>query len=141
MLILWVFVIAAIVWVIRAYVRSNQPGPASPSRTTRRHFRTELRGITHPNEDGTDRQEFIRALSEGEELRLVPDPDNPFDADAVLVMRGNGNVLGYLPAHTEVARKLSVGWRFRTVVAGTYRLRDDSRLGVHLEIESIPPGA
>ena len=121
------------------YVCGDWRSSTALHRVLDQHFVVRNR-ITWEREKGRGARSNWKNASEDVWFATVGD-EYTFDADAVLVMRANGNVLGYLPAHTDVARKLSVGWRFRTVVAGTYRLRDDSRLGVHLDIESIPPGS
>jgi HIRAN domain len=61
-------------------------------------FRTMIAGVTKQNTDGTDRQALIKALSLGEELRLVREPSNPYDRYAVAVLRASGEQLGYVPA-------------------------------------------
>jgi len=44
-----------------------------------------------------DRQDVVAALTPDEQLRLVREPTNPHDPNAVLVQRQDGGVLGYLP--------------------------------------------
>jgi len=61
-------------------------------------FRTMIAGVTKQNADGTDRQALIKALRPGEELRLVREPNNPYDRYAVAVFRVSGEQLGYVPA-------------------------------------------
>jgi hypothetical protein len=61
-------------------------------------FRTMIAGVTKQNTDGTDRQALIKALSLGEELRLVREPSNLYDRYAVAVLRASGEQLGYVPA-------------------------------------------
>ncbi len=58
---------------------------------------TRIVGVTHPNHDGTSRQEYLRGCSRGEMLRLVPEPDNSFDVNAVKVETESGYQVGYLP--------------------------------------------
>jgi hypothetical protein len=59
-----------------------------------RRFSTTLKGVTHENADGVLRQEVIRRCSIGEELKLVPEPDNPFDDRVVKVCRQDGEQIG-----------------------------------------------
>ena len=61
-------------------------------------FRTTIAGVTKPSPDGTDRQALIKTLKRGEELRLVREPNNPYDKYAIEVFRASGRHLGYIPA-------------------------------------------
>lgn len=61
-------------------------------------FRTTIRGVTKQNRDGTDRQVLVKTLRPGEELKLVREPENPYDKYAVAVFRSTGEQLGYVPA-------------------------------------------
>ena len=54
-------------------------------------------GVRHANDDGTSRQEAINQCRPPEVLRLVLEPNNPVDPNAVKVMRQNGKQLGYVP--------------------------------------------
>ncbi|HEX4770474.1 MAG TPA: HIRAN domain-containing protein [Bryobacteraceae bacterium] len=59
-----------------------------------RSFFTKVAGVTHEG-----RQRIVARCSVGEELRLVRDPNNPFDAGAIKIMRLNGQQLGFIPQH------------------------------------------
>jgi hypothetical protein len=59
-------------------------------------FWSKVAGVTHQNSDGTSRQEILKRCEARELLRLVPEPDNPVDRDAIAVLRQNGEQLGYL---------------------------------------------
>jgi hypothetical protein len=61
-------------------------------------FHTRIAGVTKQNTDGTDRQALIKTLSQGEAVRLVREPNNPYDKYAVAVFRTSGEQLGYIPA-------------------------------------------
>jgi hypothetical protein len=61
-------------------------------------FRTTIRGVTKQNYDGTERQSLIKKLKPGEELKLVREPNNPYDKYAIAVCRLSGEQLGYVPA-------------------------------------------
>ena len=62
------------------------------------HFFTKVVGVTHPNSDGSDRQEIIQGCKPCEQVFLRPEPENPFDPNAIAVDREQGEQLGYLPA-------------------------------------------
>lgn len=61
-----------------------------------RQFHLRLAGVKHCNEDGVKRQSIIKRCTVGEELRLIPEPDNPFDSCAIRVCRLNGETIGYI---------------------------------------------
>lgn len=88
--------------------------PTTPSHW--KEFPTKLAGVTHPNADGSDRQELIRRYARpGEPLLLVPEPNNPYSPNAIAVylVRSEGIFnkrevryqLGYL--REEVAMELT----------------------------------
>ncbi|HVW08856.1 MAG TPA: HIRAN domain-containing protein, partial [Bryobacteraceae bacterium] len=63
-------------------------------------FYSKLVGVTHDNDDGVNRQFIIRSCLPGDRLRLVRQPNNPYDNNAVFVTRQNGDGLGYLDRRT-----------------------------------------
>lgn len=45
---------------------------------------TKVAGVTFDNDNGTNRQDIIGIYAkEGDTVALVPEPDNPYDANAV----------------------------------------------------------
>jgi hypothetical protein len=60
-------------------------------------FRSQVAGVTYENADGSSRQAVLGRCQEGEALKLVREPSNPYDGNAVGVRRSNGEQLGYLP--------------------------------------------
>ena len=96
-------------------------------------FFTKVVGVSHNNEDGTSRQAIVRCCREGESLLLQREPNNQFDANAVRVLRQNGEQLGYLPAHvvgTGIASDLDGGRTFHVIVDAITG-RDKEMLGVN----------
>jgi single-stranded-DNA-specific exonuclease len=61
---------------------------------------TKIVGVTYDN-----RQAVIGKLQVGEEVRLVRDPQNPFDANAIQVVNLNGQQCGFLSR--DLAAKLA----------------------------------
>lgn len=61
-------------------------------------FRTAIVGVTYKNDDGTDRQTFVKKLKVGDMLNLVREPSSPHDRHAIAVHNQSGDQLGYLPA-------------------------------------------
>jgi len=63
-----------------------------------KEFNIKATGVSFENEDsGTDRQLVIKDTSLGEHLMLIPEGDNPYDGNAVRIVRFDGMALGYLP--------------------------------------------
>lgn len=48
-----------------------------------REIRTKVVGVTHDNNDGSNRQKWVRKLIEGDFLFFLHDPDNPHDPNAI----------------------------------------------------------
>jgi hypothetical protein len=63
---------------------------------TIRHIATKVAGASQRNADGSARQTLIAKVRQGERLVLVPEPDNPYDANALKICRSTGEQLGYL---------------------------------------------
>jgi hypothetical protein len=102
-----------------------------------RHFHTKIVGVTHRNDDGSDRQNLIRNCRLFEALVLDHQEDNPHDANAVRVCRQNGKQLGYLNSKlaAEVVSKSKRGYRFVAFVKDiTGGKRKGQSLGVNLLI-------
>jgi hypothetical protein len=59
-------------------------------------FATKVRGVSHKNPDGTDRQKIIKKCEEGEILDLVREPDNPYNIANIAVFRKSGEQIGNL---------------------------------------------
>jgi hypothetical protein len=116
-------------------VRSAHPvEPAKPG------FFTKVVGVSYENKDGTSRQSIIERCRPGEILRLVREPDNPHDTNAVKVLRQNGEQLGYLPGHvvmTGLARDMDRGNYFRVEVEAITR-GGEQILGVNIRIADVP---
>lgn len=70
-------------------------------------FYSKIVGVKRHNWDGIARVQIIEDCAEGEALHLVPEPDNEFDLNAIMVLRHpDGAQLGYLDRHAaeQVAR-------------------------------------
>jgi hypothetical protein len=85
----------------------SQDAPPQPE--TGRTFRSAVAGESYRNGDGSSRQEILRRCRTGEEILLVPEPDNPHDSDAVKVQRHNGEQIGYLPRGHRLADEIAAG--------------------------------
>lgn len=74
-----------------------------------RTFTVSVTGVTHSNEDGTDRQTILSRSKPGEIIKLAREYDNEFDSDAVAVFNAKLEQLGYLPKGDRLARHLDSG--------------------------------
>jgi hypothetical protein len=100
-------------------------------------------GVTRHNHDGSDRQEIAQACRGGERLTLRREPDNPQDANAVAVVRGNGDQVGYLSAGVaeQIAPLLDAGAPITAVVSEvTGGTPDRPTYGVNLHIHDNGDG-
>ena len=76
---------------------------------------------------------LFRHLAAGDEVRLIREPDNAYDANAIRV-EWNNRVLGYLPGNENraLARQMDFGHRLRGRIVQLSRHRDPNR---RVEIE------
>lgn len=63
---------------------------------TRRSFHSKILGVTATNEDGYSRQRLIKRLRVGTVLKLVRDPGNRYDPNAIEICTRKGKMIGYL---------------------------------------------
>lgn len=69
-------------------------------------FHTKLAGVSKKNSDGSSRQKIIEeCVWKGHPLDLIPEPDNPYDKNAVGVWWSKDRQIGYLSA--QVAETVS----------------------------------
>jgi hypothetical protein len=71
--------------------------PSEPKLPTGVYF-CVVKGVTHSNDDGTSRSEAMQFCSIGDTVKLVPDPGNVHDADAMRVVLLSGQQIGYISA-------------------------------------------
>lgn len=78
-----------------------------------RSFRIYIAGTQYTNDDGTDRQAFIKKCKAGEELILIKTPSK-YDEYGIQIYRKNGECLGWIPAkysyefNTEMDRGIAI---------------------------------
>lgn len=102
--------------------------------TNGKSFYGRVAGTTQWNDDGTQRQAAIAELRSCDELQLVPEPDNPHDANAVRVLSPTGKQIGYLEARLagETVRRTHKGITTRAFVSNLSGGRAGQSLGVVL---------
>lgn len=107
-----------------------------------RVFYKHILGINLKNLDGTSRQDIINRCHEGEELVLVPEPDNCHNAGAVKVCCRNGEQIGSLPVNSgRMARELTAGWTFRATIDDIYPFEENPRKhGVRVRLRVLTTG-
>jgi hypothetical protein len=100
------------------------------------HFFGQVAGESHRNHDGTDRQTIISRCTVGEPLILEHEPDNPYDINAIRVLRRNGEQIGYLERAFagEVVSRTAKGHVYRAAIADIGRPQRHAPYGVALLI-------
>lgn len=75
-------------------------------------FFTKVAGVTHKNDDGTERQKILKNCKAGEKLRLIHEPMSQ-DKSGIKVCRENGEQIGWLNSilAAEIAPRLDKGSR------------------------------
>jgi len=87
------------------------------------------------------RQHTIRRCREGERVILKREPNNPYDKNAIAVLRQDGDQIAYLSRHNAawVAELMDKGERLEAKVAHiTGGTRDKPTRGVLIEIDTEP---
>jgi hypothetical protein len=111
---------------------------SSPSQGEHRIFFAQVHGIDHKNSDGSRRQAIIANCHVGEELVLVPEPSNRYDANAVRICRKSGDQLGYWLADGRMADNLAIGWTYRVTIDEIYSFKENHKKhGVRLRVEVL----
>ncbi len=58
----------------------------------------EVKGVMHPNDDGTSRIAAQQLCSVGDAVKLIPEPSNEYDRNAIRVLLQTGEQIGYISA-------------------------------------------
>jgi hypothetical protein len=64
-----------------------------------------IAGVKYTNRDGVLRSEILKSCKKGQVLTLERDPRNKYDANAILILNGQGEDLGFVPK--EIAKTLA----------------------------------
>lgn len=108
--------------------------PLTPEDRSYDPFVCAVAGVTFKNDDGSDRQRFIRRrVSAGDHADLVREPKNKYDKNAVAVYVHNHKI-GYLRADVteRQAKKMDDG--MHELVANVRAVRGSDPVGVYLNI-------
>ncbi len=100
-----------------------KPTTKPPSGWLKREFNTLIAGVEYV----PDGVALLRQLCVGDRVKLLREPDNQHDKNAVAVLNEAGQKLGYIPAKiaAELARSLE---------------HDDGRVSNVLVVEKVAPG-
>jgi len=92
-------VVGLLGWIVSRislwFTSDRMPAVTLRSTTPSQSFHTKIVGVTHDNDDGSSRQRFIRKLRVGQRLKLIRDPGNGYDRNAIAVF-DRRRQLGYL---------------------------------------------
>lgn len=83
---------------IEAAKQTHRPNPPSKQGPAKGVYFCQVKGITYNNDDGTSRLEAIKQCSIGDAVKLVSDPQNPHDKNAIRVLLASGQQIGYISA-------------------------------------------
>ncbi len=94
---------------------------------------SKIVGVTFEN-----RQNLIKELNVNEELKLVREPNNQFDKNAVAVYCGI-NQLGYIGARLAkvLAPRIDAGTKYQCFVSAVTGGDDGAKYGANILIEAI----
>lgn len=95
-------------------------------------FHTKVAGVTYEG-----RQQYVKRLLVGEKLRLLREPSNTYDRNAVAVLDTHGNTIGYLSREiaAKMAPRIDAGESFDVAVTAVTGAEYD-RFGVNIHIQS-----
>lgn len=124
-------IIYLIVWLCK---RNKKPAdlPAAPSAVLR-DFNTKVVGVTFGNDDGTSRQEIIRACKPGDDIIFKPVPTAEYP-DAVGVFNKRGQQLGHLGADLAAEHKSKYPNNPMSVTVNNITGGGDKNYGCNLHI-------
>ena len=118
--------------------RADLLGPPTRVVGLGRHYTVELRGVTEQNDDGTERQQVLRACSIGEELQLDINLHRRDGADPLKIRRKSGEQLGFVTPVSDVTDKLVEGRIFRVKLSKVYPHRGHAgTYGAVLDFEEV----
>jgi len=83
---------------------------------------------------GTEAESIVREAKNGDQVRLVRDPENRFDPNAVMVMIGVLHV-GFIPAPMAARLAPSMDAHGKTEVVGRFAVTADRRPSVEVDGE------
>ena len=104
-------------------------------------FYTKIVGVTNKNNDGTNRQNLIRSCKSGDKLKLVLEPDNKFDKNAVKVCTLDNKQLGYISKDLRIYQTMKKSKLNVEIANITGENKSNSNLGCNIKISIIGAGS
>ena len=97
-------------------------------------FHTKVAGVSF---DG--RQRIVRQTQVGEILSLVREPNNPYDSNAIMVINGSGNQLGFIPKEiaSNLASDMDSGSKYIATVTAITGTNPGDTMGVNILVKQI----
>ena len=104
-------------------------------------FSLDVVGADHPNKGGGNRRFEILICEPGETIRLVPEPTNPADPNAVAVYSAREVQIGYLRADRApyIASRLRLGQDVRAIFHDKRPWGATIRLNLDGATPALPP--
>ncbi|WP_298366441.1 HIRAN domain-containing protein [uncultured Lutibacter sp.] len=80
----------------------------------RKVFLIYVAGSRYENSDGSSRIKYLLGLTNSDKLKLIREPDNPFDQYAIKVVYGNNFQIGYIPMEKSkiITEYLTQGYKY-----------------------------
>lgn len=63
----------------------------------KRTFWINVVGIQYENKDGSSRKKYLLKLTNSDTIKLIREPDNPYDQNAIKLVYGDNFQIGYIP--------------------------------------------
>jgi hypothetical protein len=107
------------------------------------HYFTKVMGVSRNNANGCSRQRILAGCNQWEKLSLFHEENNPVDKNAVQVLRGDGQQIGYLDARlaADIIKRSEQKTRFAVFVSNiTGGTRTKPLMGCNLLIVEVPDG-
>lgn len=101
-----------------------------------RHFFLHVVGVSHRNPDHSSRQQILQDCTVGDELKLIRDPSNHFDSNAIMVCTRGEEQIGFVDReHAErLSQDLDRGIQMRAHVNSIGLAHDEKHWGMTIRV-------
>jgi len=100
-------------------------------------YESKVVGVSQSNADGSSRQQnIIREVRENAPLYLETEPSNPFDPNAIKVLSGQKNQIGYLNKGLAAKVKPALDNQAEVIAKATW-VSGEKTKGVGIRIELV----
>ena len=99
-------------------------------------IRTKIVGVSFNNEDGSNRQELIKQLNEGDILTIKHEPENKYDSNSHII-KHNDKIIGHLKKELaeSIVKKVKSGEKILKISDWKKTGQEKHTLGVNIVIE------